>query len=564
MRLLSGRRLFVRLRRGSPSAVPEDPVAYTADQVVWLVPDTDSDATRAVFSRVLADNRRRWLLASLSGRRQHQFLGGYAERHTYMTVHNGTTRFYGADDFHRRRRERGRCRGGRYRQRPRRAGVHLNRRAMEDVHLKVLYTDADKKLGSDKMQTLHRDGVITGGFTGTVILLLKEVLGFNYSLHPVEATGNLSAWDHAVQLLHQGHGDMFGGRMLVTASRSALVDFSIPIITDLAGAAIDSRYTLALTEFQITQPLESPVWYALLATQLLAVLVLCLIARCQQHIRQASGEPPDPADPSFWALVVLGVSCQQGAAVRSDAAHSYRLAISALYVLSLFIFACYSGNLLAEMTVERPQMPFDSVSEALNSGWRVSREGMSQAMHDVVARPLLGRPLSASEMTPAGPLDGKNMLLLTGAFTSHKYNCTADRLAEPDGCPVCMWPTVVRRHRYSLACRRRFPYLRLVNYVLPRLLDLGLLSRQLGRWMPQPTGNILCPRDTVRLKNTRLGTDNLKYMFAIVIAGLVGSIVVLVLERIFFALWMFYIKWKHNTEMAMFADTTKAMKVISS
>ena len=539
MRLLSGRRLFVRLRRGSPSAVPEDPVAYTADQVVWLVPDTDSDATRAVFSRVLADNRRRWLLASLSGRRQHQFLGDYVERHTYMTVHNSTTRFYGAGDFHRRRRERGRCRGGRYRQRPRRAGVDLNRRAMEDVELRVLYPNLE--IAFNKLEVIHQGGIITGGVFGSLILILQRELGFNYSLHPVEASGNLSAWDHAVQLLHQGHGDMFGGWLMTSSTRDALIDFSLPLLTEIAGAAIDQRQTLTLNEFQITQPLELPVWYALLATQLLAVLVLCLIARCQQHIRQASGEPPDPADPSFWALVVLGVSCQQGAVVRSDTATSYRLAITSLYLASLFIVACYSGNLLAEMTLARRVMPFDTLGDAIQQGWHFTETGLTLALRETVVEPLMGRDIDQLPMVAAGPLEGRNILMTTRSHIEAEYNCTRNERGHV--CPVCLWPGSVIRLPMSMSFRPDFPYLGLFNDLLRRLAEGGVIRRQFQQWMVTQTEDVLCQLGTVdfrEMENKPLTISNLKSVVMVVCFGLVVASSVLLCEWVLFLLWNFW------------------------
>ena len=433
-----------------------------------------------------------------------------------------------------------------------------NLRAMEGIHLRLIYLEAQHTATMspslvERLHVQHRNGTITGGLVGSIILL-QDVLGFTYSLRPIRAGPNISVWDQAVDELFRGRADMLAGRILYSPRRGRRIDFSHPYMMEISGAVISTRHTKTLSEFVVTVPLRPSVWWALLGTQVIAVLVLSLIARFQLKLRRAFNEPSDDENTSFWALIVLGVSCQQGAVVRSDSAHSYRLAITALYVLSLFIFACYSGNLLAEMTVERRQMPFDSLPEALDNGWRVSQEGMSRGLQETVVDPLFGRHLSSELKTLDGPLDGKNILMLTGSNTDHVYNCSGDGLAEPDQCPVCMWPGVVTRHRYSLACRRRFPYMRLINYLLPLLLDRGIVSRQLRRWRPRATGDLICPLDTVMLKKTQLGTDNLKYMFAIVIAGLLGSIGVLVMERIVFALWMLYTRWRQNEQVALFVS----------
>ncbi|KAF0291873.1 Glutamate receptor [Amphibalanus amphitrite] len=537
LRLLSGRRLFARLRRGGPApALEAAGAADTTDQVVWLVPDSDSDSTRAAFASVLADSRRRWLLVSLSGRRRSQFLDGYAQRHTYMTVRNGTTRFFKASDFHRHRRVRGVCRGGQYRQRRPRAGLDLSRRAMEGVHLRVLYPNSAFAF-EDKVELIRREGVITGGFFGSLFLILQEQLGFSYSLHAVNESAEISAWDQAVQLLHRGEGDMFGGWLMMSNARAALIDFSFPLVSDLAGAAIDSRYTLTLTEFQVTQPLETPVWTALLVTQLLAVLVLCLIARCQQRIRSASGEPSDAAEPSFWALIVLGVSCQQGAAVRSDTANSYRVAITALYWASLFIVACYSGNLLAEMTMARRVMPFDSLQEALEQGWQFTEPGLTDALRERVLQPLMGSDIDRLPMVSAGPREGRNIFMTTGAYIGLDYSCGRD--GRHSACPVCLYPGATVHVPMAMSFRPNFQYLQLMNDLLVRMAEHGLAMREFYHWTGWRPEDALCQVGTVdfqHMENKPLTISNLWSVVAIQGLGLMVATAVLVCERLLFLL----------------------------
>ena len=374
-------------------------------------------------------------------------------------------------------------------------------------------------------------------------------MGFTYSLHPVDAIGNLSTWDHAVQLLHQGYGDMHAGRLMISNSRNELIDFSVPLITEIAGAAIDSSHTLTLTEFHITQPLETAVWCALLATQLLAVLVLCLIAHCQQRIRQWSGEPSNDADPSFWALLVLGVSCQQGAVVRSDTATSYRLAVSALYLLSLFVLACYSGNLLAEMTLARRVMPFESLEEALEQGWQFTESGISLAMREGIIQPLMGRDIDQLPMVDAMPLDGRNIQLASGIIAGLANNCSD--FGHDELCPVCLWPGSVVRVPLSLAFRPNFPYQKLFHYLLLQLLNQGIIDREFTRWSPRRREGVLCPVGSVaRMQKKPLSISNLKHVVFIVAFGFLVSGIVFVCECVLSVLWDLYTR-KQGGEVSM-------------
>ena len=542
MHLLSARQLFVRLRRESPTpALETGTSADTPAQMVWLVPDEDSNSTNSLFRRVRGDDRHRWLLVSLSGRRRHQFLGGYGARQAYMTFRNGKTRFHSARDFHRRQRVRGVCHGGKYHRQERDVGMQRSLGAMEGVHLRLLYNDHDVEIGTEKLQVLHRDGMITGGFIGSLILLMKDVLGFNYSLHPVYAKGNISGWDRGVLLLHQGRADLFGGRLVITSTRNDLIDFSVPLVTELAGAAIDSRRTLTLTEFRVTQPLETAVWCALLATQLLAVFVLCLIARCQRHIRQTLDEPSNDCDPSFWALTALGVSCQQGAVVRSDSATSYRLAISSLYLVSLFVLSCYSGNLLAEMTLARRVMPFDSLQEALEQGWQFTHPGTSLALRESIVQPLMGRDIDRLPIVASGPLEGRNIQLTLSTVAELNNNCTD--LARDDICPVCLWPGSLVRIPLTIGFRKNFPYQRLFNYLLLQLLNDGIINRAARRWSSRRTEDVLCPvGDVAPLEKKPLTIANLKNVVAIVGFGLLGSGFLLICEGVMSLLWNCYVR----------------------
>ncbi|XP_037073554.1 glutamate receptor 1-like [Pollicipes pollicipes] len=466
-----------------------------------------------------------------------------------MIAKNGSLRMYSGSSFHSRHGPRGECRGPRYIHRQRRTGLSASLRAMSGVHLRLAHLALGGDSGLDPMvvnnlHMMHRNGTITGGLVGELVLLLQGVLGFSYSLHPVAHTTNLSAWDRVVEELYAGRADMMAGKLLRSLMRGRLLDFSCPFLTERSGAVIDQRYTHVLNRFRMTQPLESRAWYALLAVQTAAVLVLCLVTWCHLRMRggslDAEADPPPEAGASFWFLIVLGVFCQQGAVVRADGALSYRLAISAVYLLSFFIFACYSGTLLAQMAITRYEMPFATLNQALEQGWRVSNFTSSLGLRETVVQPLMGgRDLPQLPTSSDGPLQGRNLLLMTSATTDGLFRCLPGGSQEGQ-CPVCMHPGTTIRHDYSLVFRPHFPYLRLVNYVIPQLIDRGIMSRVLRRWQPRGISDILCPTNTVALEKTQFGVDNLKYVFLIVLAGTLSAIVVLFMERVASLLSMVY------------------------
>ncbi|XP_043237865.1 uncharacterized protein LOC122389686 [Amphibalanus amphitrite] len=556
--LLSSRLLFARLLHSSPAASLRGEAGPTsAPQVVWFVPETDSASTSRLFEQVRGDDGRRWLLVSLSGRRDAHFLRGYAPRHAYMIDGNGTTRFHSARDYHREWWARGECRGARYVQQREVDGITASRGAMRGVHLRLLYANEPWKTSQETstalMGVVHEEGRIKGGLIGSLILLLQEILGFSYSLHPVGPDHNTTAWDRIVYELNQGRGEMTAGRLTYSLNRLSLVVFSHPLQAELAGVAIASKYTRTLSDFRVGQPLTSGAWRALVLTQLAAVLVLCLIARCQQRLRSSLDEPADETNVSFWALTVFAVTCQQSAAVRSDAAHSYRVAITALYLFSLFITACYSGNLLADMALSRRVMPFDSLQEALDQGWKVTDDDVGLAMEEMVVQPLFGRRMSQLPRTSGDPTEGRNFRITTSSRAEVDSNCT--QLGRHEPCEVCLWPGTLVHMPVSLSFSPSFAYRHLFNFLIPQLLDRGVVSREMRRWQTRRPYDMVCPEHTLApLQKTFLGTENLRNVFLVVGYGLVSSAAVLVCEVAVHALWTACVRkgrqmWRRNRKV---------------
>ncbi|XP_037094713.1 glutamate receptor 2-like [Pollicipes pollicipes] len=467
-----------------------------------------------------------------------------------MVWQSGAARFYSGRDFHRRRGARGVCRGPQYVPLRPLGGVTTSLRAMSGVHLRLVYVESkdaeDRRQGRSTLHRLfitHRNGTVTGGLIGSIILLLQNMLGFSYSLRGLSRTGNRSVWDRLVDELHAGQADMMAGTLIYSPARGRLVDFSYPFATDLSGVVIGVRHTQTLSEFRATQPLQGRAWYALLAVLAAAVLVLCLIARCRVRLRETrwarEAESSPEEDASFWALIVLGICCQQGAVVRADGALSYRLAVSAVYLLSFFIFACYSGTLLAQMAITRRQMPFASLDEAFARGWKLNVEGVSLAAREMIVQPLLaGQDLRHLPTTRDRSLQGKNLRPYTSGRVGHYFNCS--ERGQASECPACIWPGMVFRHPVSLVFRPNFPYLRLINYVMPQLLDRGIMSRELRKWRPIHPAERLCPTDTVSVEKTRLDLETLQHLFTIAGAGMLCSVAVLLLESVASQIWLFY------------------------
>lgn len=524
LRRLARAGIFTNLRRGSPADDPPEDLDATMSPHVWFTPDSfaNSSLERSTFERVRSDLHHQWLLVSLSGVRKAHFLGGYAPLHQYMVKESDAVRVYSGLDYHQHQvpSHNGLCRGLTYQKIIGRATSGANKhQPMHGITIRIVYPL--KRSGAiatlPTKLTIDRDR-ITGGMYGSVILHLQQILGFNYTLRGV-GSKNGSAWDACSLQMNANKADLFAGWMAQTQRRRPLLEFTVAFGREKSGIVIPANSNSTWQPFNISDRFSKGAWLTLLGLQLIALLVLGVIARAQAHFED-SGLRSREISVSSWALTVFGILCGQGAVVSHDQAISYRIAMFCLYMMGLFVCTAYSGDLLSSITVRQHHLPFQSLSEALRKGWRMQNY-RSSATRDIIVPALFGRKMHELPRTSVGPPRSGELQIGTPDVV-HNKNLHPP---SPDHPPVCIWPGGVLTFPALLAVRPNFPYKSAINRALAQLREAGVIQHEETRWKPDER-HITCRAGMV-VESTEISILSVKQLFVLLAVGGGGALFLL-------------------------------------
>ncbi|XP_036416802.1 glutamate receptor ionotropic, kainate 4 [Colossoma macropomum] len=230
------------------------------------------------------------------------------------------------------------------------------------VMLKSNYQDLE---GNDRYE----------GFCVDMLKELADILKFKYRIKLVSdgvygVSGTNGTWTGMVGELIARKADLAVAGLTITAEREKVIDFSKPFMT--LGISIMYRVHLGRRPgyFSFLDPFSPGVWLFMLLAYLAVSCVLflvarltpyewynphpCLKGRCSLLINQYS------LGNSFWFPV--GGFMQQGSTI-APRALSTRCVSGVWWAFTLIIISSYTANLAAFLTVQRMEVPIESVDD---------------------------------------------------------------------------------------------------------------------------------------------------------------------------------------------------------
>uniref|UniRef100_A0A673WQS0 Glutamate receptor n=1 Tax=Salmo trutta TaxID=8032 RepID=A0A673WQS0_SALTR len=213
------------------------------------------------------------------------------------------------------------------------------------------------------------------GFCVDMLKELADVLKFKYRINLVGdgvygVSGTNGTWTGMVGELISRKADLAVAGLTITAEREKVIDFSKPFMT--LGISIMYRVHLGRRPgyFSFLDPFSPGVWLFMLLAYLAVSCVLflvarltpyewynphpCLKGRCNLLINQYS------LGNSFWFPV--GGFMQQGSTI-APRALSTRCVSGVWWAFTLIIISSYTANLAAFLTVQRMEVPIESVDD---------------------------------------------------------------------------------------------------------------------------------------------------------------------------------------------------------
>ncbi|XP_077161939.1 glutamate receptor ionotropic, kainate 4 isoform X1 [Paroedura picta] len=213
------------------------------------------------------------------------------------------------------------------------------------------------------------------GFCVDMLEELAEILHFNYKIHLVgdgvygvpEANGT---WTGMVGELIARKADLAVAGLTITAEREKVIDFSKPFMT--LGISILYRVHMGRKPgyFSFLDPFSPGVWLFMLLAYLAVSCVLFLVARLTPY----EWYSPHPCSQGRCNLLVnqyslgnslwfpVGGFMQQGSTI-APRALSTRCVSGVWWAFTLIIISSYTANLAAFLTVQRMDVPIESVDD---------------------------------------------------------------------------------------------------------------------------------------------------------------------------------------------------------
>ncbi|XP_016149432.1 glutamate receptor ionotropic, kainate 4 [Sinocyclocheilus grahami] len=213
------------------------------------------------------------------------------------------------------------------------------------------------------------------GFCVDMLKELADILKFKYRIRLVGdgvygVSGTNGTWTGMVGELISRKADLAVAALTITAEREKVIDFSKPFMT--LGISIMYRVHIGRRPgyFSFMDPFSPGVWLFMLLAYLAVSCVLFLVARltpyewynphpclkerCSLLINQYS------LGNSFWFPV--GGFMQQGSTI-APRALSTRCVSGVWWAFTLIIISSYTANLAAFLTVQRMEVPIESVDD---------------------------------------------------------------------------------------------------------------------------------------------------------------------------------------------------------
>uniref|UniRef100_A0A803Y928 Glutamate receptor n=1 Tax=Meleagris gallopavo TaxID=9103 RepID=A0A803Y928_MELGA len=213
------------------------------------------------------------------------------------------------------------------------------------------------------------------GFCVDMLKELAEILRFNYKIHLVgdgvygvpEANGT---WTGMVGELIARKADLAVAGLTITAEREKVIDFSKPFMT--LGISILYRVHMGRKPgyFSFLDPFSPGVWLFMLLAYLAVSCVLFLVARLTPY----EWYSPHPCSQGRCNLLInqyslgnslwfpVGGFMQQGSTIAPQAL-STRCVSGVWWAFTLIIISSYTANLAAFLTVQRMDVPIESVDD---------------------------------------------------------------------------------------------------------------------------------------------------------------------------------------------------------
>ena len=212
--------------------------------------------------------------------------------------------------------------------------------------------------------------------------------------------------------------------------------------------------------------------------------------------------------------------------------HVYRIIFLTVLVVGCLTHWHWKASLISLLSVVLPFSPFSSLEELLHSPYDVTCLGNSAPQIDFeeaksgIFRELWLNKFSDKNKSLAKSTKESSQLALSSQYSQYLDFNTARSLDEYKDCKLKIMKFQGRKIQIAYAFPRKSPYLEIFNRKLQQMDESGELMKITDKYLEAtPECN--------KSKGKPLGFENIVIIFLIISTGILASLILFVLEKVF-------------------------------
>lgn len=388
------------------------------------------------------------------------------------------------------------------------------------------------------------------GFCMDLLRHLSEKINFTYSLalSPDGQFGNYiirnltqpgakKEWTGLIGELVYERADMIVAPLTINPERAEFIEFSKPF--KYQGITIlEKKPSRSSTLVSFLQPFSNTLWILVMVSVHVVALVLYLLDRFSPFGRfklaNIDGTEEDALNLSSAIWFAWGVLLNSGIGEGTPRSFSARVLGMVWAGFAMIIVASYTANLAAFLVLERPKTKLTGINDArlrntmenltcaTVKGSAVDMYFRRQVELSNMYRTMEANNYDNAEQAIEDVKDGKLMAFI--------WDSSRLEFEAAQDCELVTAGELFGRSGYGVGLQKGSPWADFVTLAILDFHESGIMEHLDKKWILR--NNMLNCEENEKTPNT-LGLKNMAGVFILVLAGIIGGIVLIVIEVVY-------------------------------
>ncbi|CAG4966150.1 unnamed protein product [Parnassius apollo] len=359
----------------------------------------------------------------------------------------------------------------------------------------------------------------------------------NYIIRNLSVPGAKKEWTGLIGELVYERADMIVAPLTINPERAEFIEFSKPF--KYQGITIlEKKPSRSSTLVSFLQPFSNTLWILVMVSVHVVALVLYLLDRFSPFGRfklaNIDGTEEDALNLSSAIWFAWGVLLNSGIGEGTPRSFSARVLGMVWAGFAMIIVASYTANLAAFLVLERPKTKLTGINDARlrNTMENLTCATVKGSAVDMYFRRQVElsnmyRTMEANNYDNAEQAiqDVKNGKLMAFIWDSSRLEFEAAQ-----DCELVTAGELFGRSGYGVGLQKGSPWADLVTLAILDFHESGIMESLDNQWILR--NNMLNCEENEKTPNT-LGLKNMAGVFILVLAGIVGGIVLIIIEVVY-------------------------------